>query len=94
MVAAYSNLTHPYKSRGQLRLLETTRASTRKPEPEPEIRALRRRLGDETIAQIAADYKAGTPTTQLVADHGISKTGVLKLLAEGRRPDETAATLG
>ncbi len=82
VVAAYSNLTHPYKSRIQLqRLLEAARAGTRKPGPQSEVRALRRRLGDETVAKIIADYKAGKPTTQLMADHGISKTGVLKLLA-------------
>lgn len=92
VVAAYSNLTHPHKSRIQLqRLLEAARVGTRKPDPQSEVRALRRKLGDETIVQIVADYRAGIPTTRLVAEHGISKTGVLKLLADAgvsmrRRP--------
>jgi len=85
VVAAYSNLTHPYKSRTQLqRLLETARARAQKPESEsePEVRALRRRLGDGAIAQIVADYKAGKSTTGLMAEHHISKGGLLKLLAD------------
>jgi hypothetical protein len=84
VVAAYSNLLHPHKTRGQLqRLLETARTSTREPNVLlPEVRALRRRLGEETVAKITADYEAGRPTTQLMAEHSISKAGVLKLLKD------------
>jgi hypothetical protein len=99
VVAAYSNLTHPYKSTAQLRrLLETARTGAREPDLQPEVRSLRRRLGDEAVAQIVADYKAGKPTTQLMADHGISKTGVLKLLADAgvsmRRQPLTSEQVG
>lgn len=88
VVAAYSNLTHPYKSTAELRqILEKARQGDRKVDSHRTgVRALRRRLGDKTIAEIVAAYKAGTPTTQLMAEHHISKTGILKLLADAGVP--------
>jgi hypothetical protein len=84
VVAAYSNLTHPYKSTAELRqILEKACQGGRTADSgRSGVRALRRRLGDETIAQIVAAYKAGTPTTKLMAEHHISKAGILKLLSD------------
>jgi hypothetical protein len=39
-------------------------------------------LDEATIAQLVADYEAGTPSTRLMRDYGLSKGTVLSLLHE------------
>jgi hypothetical protein len=41
---------------------------------------VRKRLGQEAIAQLAADYQAGASTTALMKRYGIGKGTVLKIL--------------
>ncbi|HYB82938.1 MAG TPA: helix-turn-helix domain-containing protein [Mycobacterium sp.] len=43
---------------------------------------LDRRLSPDTIAELVAAYRTGTSTNELCRRHGISKGGVLKILAE------------
>ena len=50
--------------------------------PDPIVRDIRRRLGNETILKLIQDYKAGSSTIQLRKKYGLSKTSILKLLAE------------
>ena len=45
-------------------------------------RRLYRRLSPETIAELVAAYEAGESTNSLCRRFGISKGGVLKLLAD------------
>jgi len=44
------------------------------------IHNARRRLGPEQIAQLVADYEAGSPSTQLMTTYGLGKGTVLRLL--------------
>lgn len=46
------------------------------------VHNLRRRLGPETIAQVVADYQAGTSTPTLMKQYKISKGAVLRLLQD------------
>jgi hypothetical protein len=50
--------------------------------PTHHIRDVRRRLGDEKIEQLVAEYRAGSSTIQLMKRYEISKSSVLKLLAD------------
>lgn len=43
---------------------------------------LDQRLDAEVLAQMAADYEAGVPSTQLMTTYGLGKGSVLKLLRE------------
>lgn len=43
---------------------------------------LGRRLGDAVVAEIVAKYEAGTHTTDLAAEYGVSKSGVVDLLRQ------------
>lgn len=45
-------------------------------------RRLRRRFSSEEVKEMAQQYRDGVSTPQLCAEHGISKTGVLRLLHE------------
>ncbi len=46
------------------------------------IHKLHQRLAPDVIAQLVAEYEAGTLSTQLMRDFGLSKGAVLKLLHE------------
>jgi hypothetical protein len=52
------------------------------PVARPRIHEVRRRLSQETIAQLVADYEAGQSTPALEAKYGVAKATVLKLLEE------------
>lgn len=54
--------------------------------PRPRVHSIARRLDQATVAAMAADYEAGTPTTRLTAEYGLSKGTVLKLLREHGHP--------
>jgi hypothetical protein len=70
------------------RLLEThsyaqtvTIKNHRTPQPvRVPARNLLRRLPEELVEQLAADYIAGASTRQLASQYGIAKTSVIKLL--------------
>jgi len=48
----------------------------------PVIRDVDRRLGQPTLARIAADYEAGSSTIQLTKRYKISKSSVLRILRD------------
>lgn len=54
----------------------------RKPPVATHIHKIEMRLGMETIQQIVADYRDGYTSTQLMAEYGIGKTSMLRLLHE------------
>lgn len=57
--------------------------SERKPRPPSQPpRRISRRLSQENIAQLCADYHAGVTTRQLSDNYGIGKTTVTRLLRE------------
>lgn len=56
--------------------------SVEPPTPAPPRYKLDQRLDAETIAQLVADYEAGSSSTKLGRQYGISKTSVLRLLHE------------
>lgn len=61
------------------------RSSTVSTSPPPvrnRVHKLEQRLAPEVIAQLVAEYEAGTPTTKLTEQFGLSKGAVLKLLHE------------
>ncbi len=48
----------------------------------PEPRAVARRLSAAKIDELVAAYKSGTPTTELMNVYSLSKSAVLKALAD------------
>jgi len=46
------------------------------------IHNVHRRLDPDVIAQLVADYQAGSPSTELMATYGLGKGTVLRLLRE------------
>lgn len=75
--SAWEELNRVFRLRGQ----------TGAREPEVPVVAtprfkLDQRLDAETTARIVADYEAGAPSTQLMADFGLGKGSVLQLLHE------------
>ena len=93
LISRYSKLQQPHESPDLQRILGAAQQG-RSGQP-AKVRDLGRRLGQAKIDQLAADYQSGTPTTQLMAEYGISKASVLKLLADAgvpmRRQPLTAA---
>ncbi len=87
MIGRYSKLAHPHKKLEELqRLLQNVERNQSEPHRPTKVRSLARRLGQATVDHLVADYVSGAPTTQLMAEHGISKTGALKLLAQAGVP--------
>lgn len=81
----YANLSHPSKRLASLqrRLDELRREAPFPADSAPvtaRTRNVRARLGRAQIERLVASYRAGIPTTQLMADFGLSKTAVLALL--------------
>jgi len=54
----------------------------REPPVAMHINKIEMRLGMETIQQIVADHRDGFTSTQLMAEYGIGKTSMLRLLHE------------
>lgn len=70
-------------------LLAKAGKSTNRRPRDHHIRDIKRRLGCDKIQQLVADYRAGSSTIQLMKRYELSKSSVLKLLAEndvGMRP--------
>jgi hypothetical protein len=44
------------------------------------VHNVRKRLGDDAITRLVADYEAGAPTTKLTTKYGIGKGTVLRIL--------------
>ena len=83
LLGRYSNLRDLQQWLKELyKELEQQPQVTRKPPVAGHIHKIEMRLGRETIAQIVADYQAGYTSTQLIAEYGIGKTSMLRLLHE------------
>ena len=50
--------------------------------PTPRIHKLEHRFGADVFEQIVAEYRIGFTSTQLMADYGIGKTSILRVLHE------------
>ena len=87
-IGRYANPRFPERTLEELQRLIEKLSHTRPSEAEPEavIRDVNRRLGSKTIARLVADYRAGTPTTQLTVKYGIGKSTVLRLLEDAGVP--------
>jgi len=88
VVAAYSNLPYPHRTRAQLQhLLKVAEKEAREPAP-PELvpRSAARRFGSAAVDELVAAYISGAPTTELMKTYGLSKSAVLKLLRDREVP--------
>ena len=83
LLGRYSNLRDLQQWLKELyRELEKQPRVKRKPQAAMHIHKIEMRLGRERIEQIVADYRAGFTSTQLIAEYGIGKTSMLRLLHE------------
>ena len=81
LLGRYSNLRELQEELKQLyKEMEKQPRVKRKPPGGVHIHKIEMRLGMETIQQIVADYRAGYTSTQLIAEYGIGKTSMLRLL--------------
>lgn len=88
-VASYSHLTYPEKTLEELqRILAAKPRPSTSPLPQSvdPIRDVARRLGDKKVNQLVAAYQSGTHTTELMAEYGISKSAVLRILKQHHIP--------
>lgn len=83
LLGRYSNLRELQKELKDLyQEMEKQPPVARKPLVATHIHKIEMRLGRETIQQIVADYRDGFTSTQLMAEYGIGKTSMLRLLHE------------
>jgi transposase-like protein len=75
LLGRYSNIP-------KLPILYHSTAVDARPVTPARVHAARRRLSANTIQQLATDYQAGVPSTQLAKRYGVSKGAVLRLLRE------------
>lgn len=97
VIGRYSKPRHPEKTLEELQ--HTLKLATggdvlaQRPKVQVLQRPIARRLGSEKIAELAADYRSGQTTIQLMETYQLSKTSVLKLLrangVEMRRQPQT-----
>lgn len=67
----------------QVKALELAGEPVRPLTPRPGTVRLDARMTPACIAQLVAEYQAGTPTTELARSYGLGKGTVLRLLHEG-----------
>lgn len=83
LLGRYSNLRDLQQGLKELyQVMEQQPRVKRKAPVAVHIHKIEMRLGTETIQQIVADYRAGFTSTQLMAEYGIGKTSMLRLLHE------------
>ena len=83
LLGRYSNLRELQRELKELcQELEKQPRAKRTPPVAVHIHKIEMRLGRETIQQIVAGYRAGFTSTQLIAEYGIGKTSMLRLLHE------------
>lgn len=82
VLGRYSNTSEHLRRMKRTLDLAARQSSPRPPTAAPFVHKVSQRLSPRALDQLATDYEAGVPTTQLTAKYGLGKGAVLRVLTE------------